>query len=86
MRKLTLLFAALFIAFYGRYAIAGVEPFAAYVLRDGLILLLIGALIFSANSSPLPPLTISGLARRWPKAGWILMVAAFACGLAAAGM
>ena len=77
MRKLTLLLVALFIAFYGQYAIAGAEPFAGYILRDGLILLMLGALIFAANSSPLPHLSISGLARQWPKAGTILITAAF---------
>lgn len=57
MRRLCLLVIALIIAFYGLHLIVTADDPATYVLRDGLLIALVGALLFSLNISTTPPPT-----------------------------
>ncbi|MCX6049688.1 MAG: PA14 domain-containing protein [Chloroflexi bacterium] len=57
MRRIILLLMALGIAVYAQHLLANPDNFAPYVLRDGLILFAIAALVFACNAS------------FWPQAG-----------------
>jgi hypothetical protein len=72
------------LAWYGFGLVAGGDTFATYRLRDGLIVALVGALIFAWNTLPFAPLPFSGGERQWPLWGRICAGTAIICGAAAA--
>ena len=85
MRKLTLLVVAAAIALLGLRLIFNTGDLATYVLRDGLLIAALGALLFALNAPPLPPLPSadSDDTPRWPRLARVLFVTGAAC--AAAG-
>jgi hypothetical protein len=74
------------LATYGFGLIAGGDGFATYLLRDGLIVAFLGALIFAWQSSPFAPPAPEGGQRLWPLWGRILTGTGFACGIAATAL
>lgn len=84
MRKFLWLGFGLALATYGFSLIAAGEVFAPYRLRDGLLVALLGALIFAWHSDRLMILSRTGGERLWPLWGRILAGTGFACGAAAA--
>ncbi|MCC6167662.1 MAG: hypothetical protein IT329_10575 [Caldilineaceae bacterium] len=86
MHRLLWLPAGLLLAGYGYSLIAGAESFQPYLVRDGLLVALVGGLIFARHSAPLPLLPLPLRRRPWPAAGRLLLSTAAACSLAAAGV
>lgn len=78
MRRLTLLLIAISIASYAFYLIAATETFAPYILRDGLIVATLGALLFALNAPP-PP----SAAPEPNRQNWVLLPLIILTGLAA---
>ena len=72
MRRLLWLGLGYSLATYGFGLIAGGDGFATYLLRDGLVIALLGALIFAWQSSPFAPPAPVGGQRLWPLWGRIL--------------
>lgn len=83
MRRLVWLTLGIALAWYGFGLIAGGDGFATYRLRDGLIVALLGALLFAWHSSPFAPLPFRGGERQWPLWGRILAGTGVVCGAAA---
>src|SRR5690606_10266522 len=71
VRRLTLLLVGVAVAFYGFNLIAGAGEAAAYVLRDGLLAALVGALIFAFHAEALVRPALR-LGRTWPGIGQLL--------------
>ncbi len=94
MIRLTWLVAAWALAVYGAGLIApsaGGDTFAAYRLRDGLIVMLIAGLLaawqgMAAPGSEYPPRAPVGGRRAWPPVARLLTGVAAACGLVAGGV
>ena len=84
MRKLLWLALGLALAWYGFGLVAGGDVFATYRLRDGLIVALLGALLFAWNTNAFPPFPFSGGERQWPLWGRIFAGTGIVCGAAAA--
>ncbi|MDI9546490.1 MAG: hypothetical protein QM346_02710, partial [Chloroflexota bacterium] len=72
MRKLTLLLLALAIALYAHSVVAGAASAAGYILRDGLILFAVAAMLFGLAAGPWDVAPVAGILRRWPLAGRVL--------------
>ncbi len=85
MRQLTLLVVAATIALLGFRLIFNTGDLATYLLRDGLLIAAIGALLFALNAPPLPTVSATDPddAPRWPRLARVLFVTGAAC--AAAG-
>jgi hypothetical protein len=83
VRRLLWLTLGFGLAWYGFGLIAGGDGFATYRLRDGLLVALIGALLFAWHTAPLAPLASSGGQRQWHLWGRILFGTGFVCGAAA---
>ena len=81
MRKLTFLGLAFALALYACVRVAGADSPAGYVVRDGLLYLALAGIVFALAAGAMPPLSVTGMARRWPLDGRILT--ALAVGLAA---
>lgn len=84
MRRLFWLVLGFALAWYGFGLVAGGDSFATYRLRDGLLVALLGALIFAWNTGPFAAQIASGGERQWPLWGRILFGTGFVCGAAAA--
>ncbi len=84
MRRLLWLVLGVALAWYGFGLIAGGDGFATYRLRDGLLVAILGALLFAWNTRSFPPLPFTGGERYWPLWGRILAGTGIVCGVAAA--
>ena len=82
MRKLTLLIVGLIITLFGLQQIADAEFLTAYLLRDGLLIALVGMVIFALNSSSFAVPAATHIRYRHSVAGRVLMATGAACGLA----
>jgi sugar lactone lactonase YvrE len=67
------------IALYGAFAIARAADFAPFVLRDGLILLALGALLFAAGAPRLFAVARPLPVPRWPNLGKLLFWVGLVC-------
>lgn len=83
MRRLIWLLLGWGLAYYGFGLIAGGESFVAYRLRDGLVVALLGAIIFAWHTLDFAAPAPTGGERNWPLWGRIFMGTGFACGAAA---
>lgn len=83
MRKLTFLIIALLLVRYGVTLFSG-DPLPAYALRDGLIMIAAGLLIFIAYAAPWPLAPPKPLLRQWPLPGRFLVALGMGFGVAAA--
>src|SRR5262245_57888631 len=78
MRRLCLFLIAIVLSSYGFYLIATQDSIAAYILRDGLLLALAGAVLFALQSTPAPATDQADQLdwRAWLILGLIIVVAA----------
>ena len=84
MRRLVWLTLGIALAWYGFGLIAGGDNFATYRLRDGLIVALLGALLFVWQTTPFAPQPFfTGGERQWPLWGRVLAGTGIVCGAAA---
>ena len=86
MRKFSFLLLAYLITYLGLRLIAGDALGAGYVLRDGLLLGLIGAAIFALNAGPLHRAHGPAVRHGWPSMGRALWAAGAVAGLTAAAL
>jgi len=77
--RILYLFIAFILAFIGQTWITDAQPLASYVLRDGLILTAIGALLFSWHALPLPQPALLTKQNPWPLTGRLLFGLGILC-------
>ncbi len=86
MRRLTLLTGAFFLALWAaRLLTGGLEP-ASYLLRDGLLLAVVAAILFAGQSTPPRRLLPRGILYAWPTIGRVLWGAGITSALASAAV
>ncbi len=81
MRRLSLLAIALVVALIGARLITTAEPLGRAPCRDGILLLIVGALLFGTNGYRLDVRSLHAIGYRWPAPGRVLALTGIICAI-----